>query len=206
VHTFSFSPNPVILACQISVLAAWWLFAVAFLFRKRPSGKRGTAGPKDRRGLAGALLQGIGFAFVWFFSRPSSAPLFPVGVPVNMAIMLGAPVLAFLCVWLMVKAIRTLGRQWALNARLLEDHALVTEGPFARMRHPIYSGMLGMLIATGAVFAEAWGLGFGAAFFAAGLAVRIRAEEKLLAAKFGPPFEEYRRAVPAILPSLFRTR
>jgi protein-S-isoprenylcysteine O-methyltransferase Ste14 len=74
------------------------------------------------------------------------------------------------------------------------------------LRHPIYAGMLGMLIVTGAVFSEVWALALALAFFTAGLAVRIRAEERLLAREFGPEFEAYRRAVPAVLPSLFRSR
>jgi protein-S-isoprenylcysteine O-methyltransferase Ste14 len=66
--------------------------------------------------------------------------------------------------------------------------------------------MLGMLIATGAVFSEPWALALAIAIFTAGLAIRIRAEERLLAQEFGAEFEAYRRAVPAVLPSLFRFR
>ena len=46
-------------------------------------------------------------------------------------------------------AVRTLGKQWAMRARLVEGHQLITVGPCAYIRNPIYTGMPGMLIATG---------------------------------------------------------
>ena len=51
--------------------------------------------------------------------------------------------------WLLESAVRTLGKQWAVAARLVEGHKLITAGPYAYVRNPIYTGMLGMLIATG---------------------------------------------------------
>jgi protein-S-isoprenylcysteine O-methyltransferase Ste14 len=47
------------------------------------------------------------------------------------------------------RAVRTLGAQWAYVARVTEGHRLVTEGPYRWVRNPIYSGMLGMMLATG---------------------------------------------------------
>ena len=42
-----------------------------------------------------------------------------------------------------------LGKQWALVARVPEGRKFLTEGPYARVCNPIYSGMFGMLLATG---------------------------------------------------------
>ncbi|MGI9088170.1 MAG: methyltransferase family protein [Chthoniobacterales bacterium] len=55
-------------------------------------------------------------------------------------------------VWLVLAAVRTLGKNWSLAARVTTDHELIETGPYARVRHPIYTGMLGMLIADGLVF------------------------------------------------------
>jgi protein-S-isoprenylcysteine O-methyltransferase Ste14 len=52
-------------------------------------------------------------------------------------------------VLLVMAAVKTLGKEWSITARMVEDHKLATKGPYARVRHPIYTGMLGMLIATG---------------------------------------------------------
>jgi protein-S-isoprenylcysteine O-methyltransferase Ste14 len=204
----TFSSDPLTLIMQIAVIAAWWLFAAAFLLRKRPSVPKsdGKSKRRDPVALVGVLLQGIGYAFVWSCPRPGSSPLLQLGPTMSLGIICTAPLVALLSVWLTMWAVRTLGKQWALNARLVEGHSLITSGPFSMMRHPIYTGMLGMLLATGMAFSEAWALALGIVFFLAGLAVRVRAEEKLLAAEFGSTFEEYRRRVPAVIPSLSRFR
>jgi protein-S-isoprenylcysteine O-methyltransferase Ste14 len=198
----TFAGDQFTLTIQISIIVAWWLFAAVFLLGRSPAGtaKAGKAKRRDPMALFGVLLQGIGYAFVWTCTRPGSSPLLPFGPSFGTPLLLSAPVIALSSVWLSMWAIRTLGRQWALNARLVEGHALITSGPFAFIRHPIYTGMLGMLLATGIAFSEAWALGVAVAFFAAGLAVRVRAEERLLAGEFGAAFEEYRRTVPAVLP------
>ena len=50
------------------------------------------------------------------------------------------------------------------------------------------------MVSTWTAFAVA------AVLFAAGTAVRVRAEERLLAATFGERFDEYRARVPAVVP------
>jgi protein-S-isoprenylcysteine O-methyltransferase Ste14 len=48
-----------------------------------------------------------------------------------------------------VWAVRTLGRQWSLVARLADQHELITTGPYAAVRDPIYTALFGLLLATG---------------------------------------------------------
>ena len=73
-------------------------------------------------------------------------------------------------------------------------------GPYARMRHPIYTAMLIMLIATGVALSGPASLGIGLLLFALGTAQRIRIEEGLLRASFGQEFASYAARVPAVLP------
>jgi protein-S-isoprenylcysteine O-methyltransferase Ste14 len=106
-------------------------------------------------------------------------------------------------VGLVAAAVRTLGKQWAVPARLVEGHKLITVGPYAYIRNPIYTGMLGMLIATGLAM-EHWIATIAAiVIFAIGLLIRVRSEEKLLRAAFGQEFEDYARRVPAVVPGLY---
>jgi len=70
------------------------------------------------------------------------------------------------------------------------------------LRNPIYASMLGMLLATG--FAKIWWPLFvaGMIFFIIGTEIRVRAEEKLLAARFGGEFAKYKARTPAYFPFL----
>ena len=110
--------------------------------------------------------------------------------------------IAFWSVWFCLSAARTLGKQWALVARVVEDHELIIQGPYAIVRNPIYLAMFGMLIATGLAVSTWQGLIAGTIVFLVGNEIRIRSEEKLLRGTFGAKFEEYARRVPAFLPRL----
>ena len=77
---------------------------------------------------------------------------------------------------------------------------MIRTGPYRLVRHPIYASLLGMLLATAAVVAR-WEAALAAALvYVAGTEIRVRAEDRLLARRFGPSFEEYRRTVPAYIP------
>jgi protein-S-isoprenylcysteine O-methyltransferase Ste14 len=103
-------------------------------------------------------------------------------------------------VWFCYAAVRALGKQWALMARVIEGHELIRQGPYAVVRNPIYLAMLGMLIATGLAVSRWQALVGAAIVFAVGTAIRIRTEENLLRQAFGPKFDDYARRVPAFLP------
>ena len=100
-------------------------------------------------------------------------------------------------------AVKTLGKEWSITARMVEDHRLATKGPYAHVRHPIYTGMLGMLVATGLAISHWMVLVAAIVVFAIGTLIRVRIEERLLRETFGPRFEEYARQVPAVIPGIF---
>jgi protein-S-isoprenylcysteine O-methyltransferase len=102
--------------------------------------------------------------------------------------------------WLGAAAIRTLGKQWSLQARIIQDHDLITTGPYRFVRHPIYAAMLGLLLGTGLAFSRPVGLGAGLLTFLVGTALRVRVEERLLRATFGETYDAYARQVPAVVP------
>ena len=79
---------------------------------------------------------------------------------------------------------------------------LITTGIRSRVRHPIYLGHLCELLG--------WSILFGTvSLFALTLfaiftgAFMLRLEDNELEARFGEPYREYRRIVPAIFPTLF---
>jgi Putative protein-S-isoprenylcysteine methyltransferase len=137
---------------------------------------------------------------VWGPRRPDGTPIVPMSL-VTWVLLTGFAVgLALGSAWLGAASIRTLGKQWSLQARITQDHDLITTGPYRFVRHPIYTAMLGLLLATGLALSRPLGLGAGLLTFLAGTALRIRVEERLLRATFGETYDAYARQVPAVVP------
>ena len=182
---------------RLFILLCWTALAVVYFIRKRPD--RRAAQRRAPVAVAGILLQSAAFFVVWFL-RADMFPAFSLPDLVLRIVCVLAALLAVLSDGLVIEAVRVLGKQWSFQARLIEGHRLVVAGPYSYMRHPIYTGMLGMLLATGLAFSVWWALAMAIPIFAAGTAVRVRAEERLLHEAFGEDFDAYREHVPAVLP------
>jgi protein-S-isoprenylcysteine O-methyltransferase Ste14 len=181
-----------------AVLAGWLVFALLFLTRKRSPGAPERR--RDRRSFVGIALQAVGYATVWAMRRGPSSAFLPFGRAGEIATAAVAVALMAFSLWLTHGAIRELGRQWSIGARLIEGHELVTGGPYRLVRHPIYTGMLGMLLATGLALSRPAAVGMGAAVYLAGAWLRVHVEEHLLVEAFGSAYREYARRVPALIP------
>ena len=99
----------------------------------------------------------------------------------------------------------SLGTMWSMAPEVKGDHQLRTRGPYAVTRHPIYTGILGMLL--GAMLLS--GIGQWIVLFPVGLIVfeaKIRMEEHLMLATFPDEYPRYRRRVPQLLPGLYALR
>jgi protein-S-isoprenylcysteine O-methyltransferase Ste14 len=95
-----------------------------------------------------------------------------------------------------------LGRLWSSAITRKEKHRLVDTGPYAFVRHPIYTGLIIALLATAATEATRVAL-LGALLVALGLWVKARAEEYFLSSELGPEaYASYRRRVPMLVPFL----
>jgi len=111
--------------------------------------------------------------------------------------------LAVLSVVVTMSAVKTLGKEWSLTARVVEGHKLATNGPYAWVRHPIYTGMFGMLLATGLAISYWFVVPVAAILFIAGTMIRIRREERLLRESFGSEFDAYAARVSAFIPGVY---
>ncbi len=184
------------------VVLCWLSFAAAFAFRKSPSGVEAASERKrEPASIFGIALQGAGYAVAWGFHRQYFTPP-STNDALNLALAIIAAALAVFSVWFVVSAARTLGKQWSLAARVVEGHKLVTEGPYRVVRHPIYTGMLGMLLATCAATTVPVAVPFAVLVFLVGTLIRVRSEEKLLRETFGADFEDYSRRVRGFIPGL----
>lgn len=190
-------------AAFYTVIACWWIFGLTFWLRKHPP--RAREEKRDRTSLIGLLLQAAGYFSVWSFplQRKQFLPVTSASPAVEWGLAVLTVAIAVGSVWLVNAAARRLGKQWALAARLVEGHTLIQDGPYRFVRNPIYTGMFGMLLATGLAAAQWIPLLVGVVLFIPGTYIRIRSEERLLRQAFGSEFEEYARNVPALIPGIY---
>jgi protein-S-isoprenylcysteine O-methyltransferase Ste14 len=98
-----------------------------------------------------------------------------------------------------VWARRHLGRNWSQAVTLKVDHELITTGPYAIVRHPIYTGLLLGILGQALARGEWRGL-LAFALVAAVLWAKLRLEEQWMRSHFGEPYQRYSRRVAALLP------
>lgn len=92
-----------------------------------------------------------------------------------------------------------LGKNWSQAVTIKEDHELITSGPYALVRHPIYTGLLLAFVGSAVARGECRGLLAVALVFSV-LWFKLRLEEKLLRQQFGESYETYSRQVAALVP------
>jgi protein-S-isoprenylcysteine O-methyltransferase Ste14 len=183
------------------VLLSWFAFMLVFFIWKKPPKAEETK--RDNASFWGILLQACGFFVTWFVVRQYFTPIVRMPKAVEFIVAVLTIALAASSVWICATAARTLGKQWTYVARVVEGHKLITEGPYRWVRNPIYTGMLGMMLATNLAVSRWWAVPIALAFFLTGNQIRIRSEEKLLREAFGAEFEDYASRVPAIVPRIF---
>jgi protein-S-isoprenylcysteine O-methyltransferase Ste14 len=95
-----------------------------------------------------------------------------------------------------------LGRYWSNAITHKEDHRIIDTGPYGMVRHPIYTGLIVAILATGAAVATVTAL-LGAVLICIGEWQKARMEEGFLTAELGADvYEPYCRRVPMIVPFL----
>ncbi len=85
----------------------------------------------------------------------------------------------------------------------MDDHELIEDGPYRRVRHPSYTGMLVSCIGLGVAMGNMAAILLLTLLPMAGLANRIRVEERALAKAFGREWEIYRARTAALVPGLW---
>jgi protein-S-isoprenylcysteine O-methyltransferase Ste14 len=101
------------------------------------------------------------------------------------------------CIW----ARFTLGRNWSGVVTFKGGHELITRGPYAIVRHPIYTGILIMLLGTVIAFGRVAGIiALPLVFWA--LWIKLRYEENLMREKFPEEYANYSRHVKRLIPGV----
>jgi protein-S-isoprenylcysteine O-methyltransferase Ste14 len=92
-----------------------------------------------------------------------------------------------------------LGRFWSPYLQLRPGHRLIADGPYARIRHPMYSAIVAWMISLGLVAAN-WIPFVFATLSALNFNLRIQGEEKMMLQQFGDEYREYMNRTGRLLP------
>jgi protein-S-isoprenylcysteine O-methyltransferase Ste14 len=138
-----------------------------------------------RRGHGGHFEMAYGGAPLWML--PDDAKWAMVGVAA----------LGFsFCWWARIH----LGRFWSGSVTRKEGHHVVDTGPYAIVRHPIYTGVLTAALATMAVRGTQYAVA-GAALLVIGYYLKGRLEERFLRAELGAEaYDAYARKTAMLVP------
>jgi protein-S-isoprenylcysteine O-methyltransferase Ste14 len=189
----------VLAACMAQMLAGLAvLLRQAVATRPAPTARvDGPLGYVNFAGLAGFVLAGATVAITGAGAFAGDR-----GVAGDAARAVGVAVLgsAGLLAW---AGIRAMGRHLVAPAEVRPDTELVTSGPFALVRHPLYDSIL-LLWIGGALALLSPVLAVVAVALAPAIHARAVAEERLLASHFGREWSAYSARVPMFVPRLRR--
>jgi len=180
-----------IAACWGLLVLAWVAGAIYYEPQAPPE--------RSRSWLGTAVVPGLVVTFAVAIAVPradwSSVALHPPWVRIlGLVVLVTATAFAL---W----ARLALGAMWSAVPAVKQEHKLRTSGPYGVTRHPIYTGMLGMLLGTALLAGGGrWIVAFPV--YLVCLEVKIRVEERLMLAEFPADYPRYRRQVPQLVPGL----
>ncbi len=151
--------------------------------------------------IESALLAGIGAGMIVIPALSVLTPLLRFADYVApryfsaLGILMIAPTL-----WLFWLSHRALGRHWSITLEVHAEQQLVTQGIYARIRHPMYAAAwlwaLAQVLLIPNIISGLSGLvTFGALYF-----WRVREEEAMLVSQFGDEYTAYAARTPRLLP------
>jgi protein-S-isoprenylcysteine O-methyltransferase Ste14 len=135
-------------------------------------------------------IPGIPLRWLYISLWPSGLWPFWLGAVVTVAGLLFA-------VW----AREHLGRNWSSSVTIKQGHELITTGPYAVVRHPIYTGILAGLLGVAIAVAEVRGFVAFALIFLE-FWTKLRREEAWMHARFGETYAAYVRQTARLVPYL----
>jgi protein-S-isoprenylcysteine O-methyltransferase Ste14 len=177
--------------CWVAVFLVWVILALSVKRTRKRQPLFARLSYVVVTALAAALLNG----------RIREFHLARVVLPHTLAIVLVADVIVFAGLVIAVWARVVLGRNWSARVTLKENHELIRAGPYRLVRHPIYSGLLVMILGTAVLAGQV--AGFVALLICFwGCWIKLRQEELLLTRDL-PGYSEYKAQTRALIPFLF---
>ena len=191
------TPHQVDLLASISLVTCWGAFGLAWLAGAIFYDSRAPA-TRARSRFGSTVLIGVVIVTALSIALPR-ADWRSLAVHTTWARVTGLVLLlaaTVLTVWARV----ALGTMWSAAPTVKQEHQLRTTGPYAITRHPIYTGMLGMLLGSLLLSGGRWVIAFPV--YLVLLELKIRVEEKLMLAEFPDAYPRYRQQLPQLIPGL----
>jgi protein-S-isoprenylcysteine O-methyltransferase Ste14 len=180
--------------------------SVAMVVIRAPHGQRsrGVKVAKSRRGTLEAVLLTLAWLsffvpLVWIATpvlKFADYPLRPLPLAAGIACLVAS-------LWLFARSHADLGSNWSITLEVREEHRLITDGIYRRVRHPMYSALL--LYSLRQVLAVPnWiaGPSYGVAMLLL-VALRLGPEERMMIEQFGPDYEAYRHRTRRLIPGVW---
>jgi protein-S-isoprenylcysteine O-methyltransferase Ste14 len=98
--------------------------------------------------------------------------------------------------------VSTSARNWSRSVTIKQDHELITTGPYALLRHPIYTGSLAGFLGLAIALSEVRGFVAFALMFLV-FWVKLSMEERWMRSQFGETYATYVHRTAALVPYLF---
>ena len=182
----------------IGIVACWGALALAWLLGAIYYQSRAPA-ERTRSWFGASVWPGLVIVIAIDFGVPR-ADWSAVTVQAAWVRILGLVILVAataLAIW----ARLALGAMWSAAPAVKQEHELRTSGPYAVTRHPIYTGMLGMLLGSGLLAGVGrWLVAFPV--FLVLVEIKLRIEERFMLAEFPDDYPRYRHRVPRLVPGL----
>jgi protein-S-isoprenylcysteine O-methyltransferase Ste14 len=147
------------------------------------------------------VLAWIGFfvPLIWVASPAFSFAEYPLRtgplVPGMVCVVIG--------LWLLYRSHADLGTNWSITLEVREEHRLITEGVYRAVRHPMYSALVLHSVGQALVIPN-WVAGpSNLLAFAVLLALRIRAEERMMDERFGAEYAAYSARTKRLIPGIW---
>jgi protein-S-isoprenylcysteine O-methyltransferase Ste14 len=180
----------IISSCWGVFLVVWLLAAI---FTKRTVYREGAA-----QRLRYMLPITIG-CYLLFRGYRLPYPLDVRIIPHTDVILIAAAILCICGVSFCLWARAVLGRNWSGAVTLKEKHELIVRGPYRLVRHPIYTGLLAMVIATAIQQGHMGGI-IGLILVSISLWTKSNHEEAVMRKQFPDQYAAYRERVKRIIP------
>ena len=177
----------------------WLVFVVYWLVKGLKTRQTRRKEPfASRYGVMLILI--LGYVLI-FSPRTAIGVLGRRFLPATTDVALAGVIVTWLGIALAIWARYHLGEFWSARVTIKEGHELIRTGPYARFRHPIYSGLSLATLGSAVAIGE-WRCLLGVALVLIAYSIKAKREEGMLTEQFGEVFAEHRRHTGFLLPKL----